>query len=126
MIAKHASLCPVCGTYIAKARSEIERLPEPIAVQPDRWPLNLRDGWYVPGGGSYDPAHDGKLREWVHERCYEDGLAIWRAARPPARPPQAPPVRPAAALPEFDALRERLREYNAADEASRLDRSSSR
>jgi hypothetical protein len=127
MIAQHASLCPVCGTYIAKSRSQIARLPAPIAVQPQLWPPNLRDGWAYPGGDSYSPATDSKRREWVHERCYDDGLSVWRESRPRRQlVPVPPPVRPAAPLPEFDALRKRLREYNAADEASRLDRSSSR
>lgn len=120
MIAKHSSLCPLCGVYIAKGRSRIERLPEPIRVQSHLWPMQLRDDFSDPARPwEYSPAADDRLREWVHERCYEDGLALYRESRP-VRRATVPPSRPAAALPEFDALRERLREYNATDEARRL------
>ena len=61
MIATFSSLCPVCGIYIAKSRSNVERLAVGILPQVDLWPRRLRDGWAKPRGDCYDPATDAFL-----------------------------------------------------------------
>ena len=87
MIARYSSLCPLCGLYIAKSRSEIARLPAAISVQPELWPLRLRSGWHT-ASGHYSPEADVKPRVWVHARCYDAGMSLLGASSD--RPP--PPV----------------------------------
>lgn len=116
MIARHSSLCPWCGVYIAKGRSPIRRLDRAIFVRPDKWALRLQGGW-----SDYDPASDFKARAWVHDRCFRPAT---EDARPPAHsqpvawaPPPRPDPQPAS--PEREALMARLRAHDAADEERR-------
>jgi len=65
MKAKFTGVCPLCSTYIAKGRSKVEALPEPM----------------VPRGNGVRSSDDHGLyhasrrpismhpRVWAHERC---------------------------------------------------------
>lgn len=90
-LAEVSGYCPVCKRYITAERSWIRRLPQPLGmgcVYPRR-----QDGSIDYGdiGGRGDACLDGQHyateghidrhpRAWVHERCYERGLALLKGA----------------------------------------------
>jgi hypothetical protein len=63
ILATFSATCPICGRYIAKNRSWIAHLPEPM-THPDWWvPEDKFEGW---GGYWQHPP-----QQWAHEKIAE-------------------------------------------------------
>lgn len=74
-VAKFGGACPLCGKYIKKNVSRIEKLSQPM----------LHDDWFVPaeakpgvGGHWLHPP-----QRYVHEKCYRRYIAALRRGETP-------------------------------------------
>lgn len=75
-----SSLCPVCGRYIAKNRSLIAKLPEPIkpnVVIYDDMNFNWNEtATFEISGRSFRWSEIWRLRSYVHADCYDIGVDL--------------------------------------------------
>jgi hypothetical protein len=70
-VAKHSSTCPICGIYIAKNRSRIQALPEPIYPVLELWTDVDRERayWYEHRDPNNPRRKPERSYKFVHSRC---------------------------------------------------------
>lgn len=78
--ASEASLCPVCGRYIAKNVSKIAKLPEPImpnvVIYEGSIDVEPAHATFEISGRTFRWIKIWRARAYVHADCYELGLSL--------------------------------------------------